>query len=330
MLDWFRLVRISGAVTVLTNLLAAVFTAFYISGGLDPYCYWLLKRLHDGGLRPFWVVLASLLLYATGMIWNDLVDVERDRALHPDRPLPAGRISLASAYAAGVLFAVGALLSAAFVEHGFFAAGVVLSWIFLYNLVTKGIPYLGSLTMALVRSSHALFALLLLGSEFIRQAVLIQTPPGQGFVLAYPLVLGVYVFGLTLISELESRPGRRWELVLGGGLLFAAILGAAWLFISAHWIKSPSDGSMQMMGKGLAVLLGVVVLVWLVLSVVKPWLAAVRHGKNALVGATVGAALGGMILLDALVASSAHPLGGLAVLLLLPVFILGQRLGRME
>jgi hypothetical protein len=37
-----------------------------------------------------------------------------------------------------------------------------------------------------------------------------------------------------------------------------------------------------------------------------------------------------MILLDALVASSAHPLGGLAVLLLLPVFILGQRLGRME
>jgi hypothetical protein len=37
-----------------------------------------------------------------------------------------------------------------------------------------------------------------------------------------------------------------------------------------------------------------------------------------------------MIFLDALVATSAHPVGGLVILLLLPIFLLGKRVVRMD
>src|SRR4051812_39551755 len=164
LLDWLKLVRVTGLVTILTNIIAAMVTAVYGTEGLD--LGWLLKPLYQGGLAHIvWLLLASSLLYLAGMLWNDLADVGRDRVLHPRRPLPSGRINLGTAYLVGVLLAVGALISAAMVDvHAFHAAGVVLSLIMLYNLVTKDIPWIGSLTMAAVRLSHALFALLLLGT----------------------------------------------------------------------------------------------------------------------------------------------------------------------
>ncbi len=51
-------------------------------------------------LRPIgaWVLallaLASALLYAAGVVLNDVFDLERDRRERPERPLPSGRVSL--------------------------------------------------------------------------------------------------------------------------------------------------------------------------------------------------------------------------------------------
>ena len=116
--------------------------------------------------------------------------------------------------------AVAALLVASQLEHGFYAAGVVLSLALLYNFVTKHVPWLGSLNMALVRFSHAVFALLLLGSDHFEFAVL-----GVMDAFGAPVVRIVArrdpalsarcsaasVFGLTLISKLESRAARGWN-----------------------------------------------------------------------------------------------------------------------
>jgi 4-hydroxybenzoate polyprenyltransferase len=331
LLDWLKLMRVTGLVTILTNITAAVVTAVY-GEGLDPL--WLLKRLYQGGTsRVFWLVSASCMLYCAGMLWNDLADVERDRVLHPRRPLPSGRIGLGSAYLVGVLLAAGALVCAALVDaHAFYAAGVVLSLIFLYNLATKDIPYLGSLTMASVRFTHAIFALLLLGTDYLKLAVLGQSTPGHGFILAYPTILGCYIFGVTLVSELESRKGRRIELVLGGLLMFGAILGAGLLLARARWIShlSQSDSALRVVGSGLAAVLGAVLFLWLIYLVAKPWLAALKSGRSEQVGPVVRSALGGMLFLDAVVATSAHPVGGLLILALLPLFMLGRRVVRMD
>ena len=332
LLDWLKLVRVTGLVTILTNIIAVVVTAVYASEGLDPS--WLIGRLHHNGFaRSAWLVTASCLLYLAGMLWNDLVDVGRDRVLHPRRPLPAGRIHLGTAYFVGVLLAVGALISAAMVGvHAFYAAGVVLSLIMLYNLVTKDIPWIGSLTMGAVRFSHAIFALLLLGTDYLKLAVLGHSAPGHGVLLAYPLILGVYIFAVTLVSELESRPGRRFELLLGGGLLFGAVGAGGWMLLNAHWMShlSQRDSTIHVVAIGMSAVLGVVLFGSLLWRIWRPWMAALRSGRSEQVGPVVGSALGGIIFLDALIATSAHPVGGLVILSLLPLFLLGKRFVQMD
>src|ERR1700744_3324980 len=107
MLDWLRLIRASGLFTIISNTLAAVLVC---AAGDDLHPLWLLKRLQTNGWSALWIPVASCCLYASGMLWNDLNDLERDRVLNPRRPLPSGRVSLAAAFVVGVLFAVGALV----------------------------------------------------------------------------------------------------------------------------------------------------------------------------------------------------------------------------
>lgn len=337
LLDWLKLVRAIGLITILTNITAAVVTAIYPMNGLNPK--FLYDRLKLSGLDQIaWLVSASSLLYLAGMLWNDLADVGRDQVLHPRRPLPSGRINLGTAYFVGVLLAVGALVCAAMVNvHAFHAAGVVLSLIMLYNLVTKDIPWLGSLTMAAVRGAHALFALLLLGTDYLNWAIIgdISGPnhgPGQWVLLTYPLILTCYIFGVTLISELESRPGLRIELLIGGALMFGAVVTAGWLLASTRWITrlSQDDSTLYVVAIGLSAVMGAVLFCLLLWRIWKPWSAALKSGRSEQVGPVVGAALGGMIFLDALIATAAHPLGGVAILCLLPVFLLGKRVVRMD
>jgi 4-hydroxybenzoate polyprenyltransferase len=332
LLDWLKLTRATGLVTVLSNCTAAVVVAVYASDGLDPK--WLVKRLYQSGFSDIACLLAaSALLYLAGMLWNDLADVDRDRTLHPRRPLPSGRIGLGAAFFVGILLAVGALVCAALVDvHAFYAAGVVLSIIMLYNLVTKDIPYIGSVTMAAVRFSHAIFALLLLGSDYLKLAILSFTSGEQNFLLTYPIILGVYIFGVTLVSELESRAARRVELIIGGTCIMGAIAAAGWQLATAHWIRAlgPGDSPFYVIGIGAAAVMGAGIFCWLVYRVGKPWITALTSGRADKIPPVVGAALGGIIFLDAVIATSAHPIGGLVIMCLVPIFMLGRKVVRMD
>jgi 4-hydroxybenzoate polyprenyltransferase len=323
MLDWLRLIRASGLATIISNSLAAVFTAFYAGEG--DRLLWLLARLKHNGTEALWVLLASFLLYAAGMVWNDLIDVDRDRVGNPKRPLPAGRIGLVPAYVVGILTVLGAVLAAMHVEYGFFLAGIVLSLALLYNLVAKSVPWLGSLVMAATRAAHACFALLLLGPDYVRMVLNPgEAPPGQVAPFVYPLVLGIYIFGLTLVSELEERGrrGSRLTFVIGGLCMAFALLAAVGGLFTADWIRHllRAGGAWPVLAL-LAVGFALACAGWLAFTVGRAWFSALRACKCELVGKTVVAGLGGMILLDAVVASAAHPLGGLACAACYPVFL---------
>ena len=332
MLDWLRLIRASGLATIVSNSLAAIFVAFYAGEG--DRILWLAARLKHNGSQILWILLASFLLYAAGMIWNDLIDVDRDRIGNSKRPLPSGRIGLVPAYIVGVLTVLGAVLAAMHVEYGFLLAGIVLTLALLYNLVAKAVPVLGSVVMGLTRAAHACFALLLLGPDYVRMVL----SPASGTAdlhtgVVYPVILGIYIFGLTLVSELEERGrrGNRLTFIVGGACMAFALLAALGGLMSADWLHHLlHSGAGWAVLALLAVAFALACAGWLAYSVGQAWFAALLSCRCDLVGRTVVTGLAGMILLDAVVATSAHPLGGLACAALYPVFLGVSKLIRMD
>jgi len=334
MLDWLRLFRVSGFCTLASNLLAAISVAVY-SKGLD---YRLLgQELYRNRDAALWVVLAAVLLFAAGMAWNDIADVDRDRRLNPRRPLPSGRIGLPSAVVVASLAAVGALLAGSQLGmRGFCMSGIILSLSLLYNFVTKHIPYAGSLTMALVRANFALFCLLLLEpAYFDRTLQTVLDSVGllnRSFVEVqpvYPLLLGLYVGGVTVISELETRRGRRLELLIGGALVTLAVAAAVVLVVRAHWVlQLMREGKILLMV--VAIVLQVALAGWILYRIGRPLVRAVREARRDLVPPVLVAGLTGIVLFDGLIACAFHPLLGLAAVALYLPFKLLALMIRMD
>ena len=60
------------------------------------------------GTSTLFLAMASAALYCSGMVWNDVFDIEQDARERPFRPLPSGQIRLRSAIAlAAILMIVG-------------------------------------------------------------------------------------------------------------------------------------------------------------------------------------------------------------------------------
>jgi 4-hydroxybenzoate polyprenyltransferase len=313
--------------TIASNSCAAVALAFFAGEGQD--LLWFLKRLWDNGWTTLWVPLTSVLLFAAGMLWNDLVDVDRDRRGAPERPLPSGRVSLLHAYVVGVLLVVGAVLTSLMIDrvhyYGLLLAGLVLILSLLYNLSAKTVPWLGSVVMGLVRAAHACFAVLLIGADHVEILLMGGEAPGLRSFVLYPVILFLWTTGLTLISELEDaeRQGTRLEFLAGGALLAAALALAVGHLVSAPWLGAGGWG-------WFVVGLFVAVAGWCAWRVFVPWWRGLLSARCTQVRLTVIAGLGGFILLDAVLAASAHPVFGLAALACFPVFLLLSRLARMS
>src|SRR5438105_577839 len=98
--------------------MALVFTA--ISNSLCTLILWTHARAGSPVLRNLsWrqaiaVVLMSTGLYGFGMSLNDIIDRRRDQQLAAHRPLPSGRIGVATAHIVCALLIVMALVAAWF------------------------------------------------------------------------------------------------------------------------------------------------------------------------------------------------------------------------
>ncbi len=335
MLDWLRLLRASGFCTIASNSIAVVATAFYAGEG--EQLKWLLARLWHQRDQVGWVFLTSLLLYAAGMVWNDIVDVEQDRQRRPDRPLARGRLHLVPVMTVGVLLLVAPLMTALQIrptQYGVSLAGIVLCLGLFYNLTAKSIPVLGAVTMGLTRGCHALFALLILGEDHLRMALQWTSGPTQlNGLLIYPLVITAYTIGITTIARLEDRErgGSRLSLLIGAALLGSAIGLSLYAVLTASWLPVLlRSGTGWALGAMIALGLAVVVALWNLWRIARPWWHALMTCRCRDVGPVIGASLGGMILLDAVLAASGHPLLGLACLALYPVFAGLSRAVRMD
>lgn len=157
------------------------------------------------------LALASCCAYWAGMVLNDRADLDRDRALHPGRPLPSGRIAPAAATALGLGLLLALLaatvyagsLVGALPGHGASAVGraaigaVLLALcVVAYDFVFKGERLPGAMAMASCRGVNALLGAYVLG----------LWPTGRVVspVLLYALLVGMYVLYLTVLSFYEE------------------------------------------------------------------------------------------------------------------------------
>jgi 4-hydroxybenzoate polyprenyltransferase len=232
-----RLGRVSNLPTVWTNALAG--TA--LAGGE----IWTQTTLL--------IVIGLSLLYVSGMYLNDAFDSEIDAVERPDRPIPAGAVSLNNVFGVGFGLMLGGLAfilwSAAESETGvrpMTAALALAAAILFYDWHHKG-NALSPLFMGLCR----VLAYLTAGYAAA------TAPSAMLFVAAF--VSLCYLIGLTYAAKQEAldRLDRLWPLLflgapifyglviaLQGGVLAAAALVALviWTLVALYFLRRRSKG----------------------------------------------------------------------------------------
>lgn len=236
------------------------------------------------------LVLASILLYAGGVVMNDVFDAPHDARERPERPIPSGRITRAEGLSFGSLLLLSGALLAASVHaaSGAVAAAIGVTAL-LYDGYAKTHPVLGPIAMGMCRALN-----LLLGVTLV--------PAALAEVWAIAFLPLAHVAALTALSRGEVHGGRRVfpALALASGLLVAAVLAALGV-ARADWPAA-------------AFVLSYAAVVG------PPYARALRRPRDArAVHAAVKAGVLALVALDAaLVAVFAHALHGALVLLLLP------------
>ena len=163
--------------------------------------------------RPLWFVLGGGTIYALGlfmygMALNDTLDLRRDRALHPERPLPSGRVTVDTAARLVALTLMLSVLGATTlgttaVLVGLLTAGAIL----FYNAGAKYVPSIGLVALGLIYAAH-------------------MVAVNMKLIFVWPVWL-VMTHAL-LLGAVTHRLGRKRPRLSGAMLIAAAIGWAFW------------------------------------------------------------------------------------------------------
>jgi 4-hydroxybenzoate polyprenyltransferase len=199
---WLQLLRLPAVFTAAADILLGFLITY------DPHAV----RWHLLGL----LLGASALLYWSGMVLNDVCDVEQDRRQRPHRPIPSGRVSLSAARWVGAeLLLLGTALGC---SASYFAgtwrpaavAAALAACVLLYDAVLKRTP-VGPVAMGACR-----FLNVLLG----------MSAAAVSWNVAHYWLAGsiaTYIAGVTWFARHEAEPRGRAALVAGFVVLMAGI-----------------------------------------------------------------------------------------------------------
>ena len=204
---WLHLLRVPNLLTVPGDILAGFLLAPAATAG-------------DWG-QLLLAMPAGVMLYADGLVLNDLFDYAEDLRERPDRPLPSGAISREAAVVAALICLWIAAFFAAFFDALPVALGLILC-IVLYDTGLKRRPVVGPLLMGACRAGN-----LLLGAAAASESALAAPLPLVG-----ALLLGAYIAIVTRLARGETRPGTKFPPARIGRLLgllipLQALLGVA-------------------------------------------------------------------------------------------------------
>lgn len=245
---FLKLIRLPNVLTAACNSLAGAFC-----GGVTIWDWRTLLPL----------ALASMSLYAAGILLNDLFDLDEDRRERPQRPLPSGAVSIRLAASAAVVLSVaGCLLATSVSQHVGYVALALLGAVVGYDAGLKRTPA-GPWTMGLCRGLNLGLGL----------AVRPMSPWGILAIIGYTF----YIAGVTYISRQETHVGRTKGLSLGFGL----IIGGVGFVLTAILLESNIHGEagVEVRTPSLDVILGIFLLIVLLRMISKAWQAAMRDPR---------------------------------------------------
>ncbi len=305
LLPYLQLIRLPNVFTAMADIIMACL----VVGALPEH--WL----------PFiLILLASSLLYCSGMVWNDFFDLEQDKKERPFRPIPSGRVSLRQAATLAVgLMGIGILLAtiADFRSDGFRGLTSLLA-VLLAGTILLYDGWLKRTVMGPVAMGTCRFLNVLLGLSV--HAVWIGN---WGILLA--LVVGVYIVGVTFFARTEAKESNQFHLICATLIMLASIVLAlilphvggvlseedtnSWIYSQArlrHWI-------FPILLVAFGIYLGI------------PIFKAIRHPLPKHVQPAVKQSVLGLVILDAILTTPfVGPAGLLLILLLVPAKLIGK------
>ena len=219
---WLQLFRVRLLPTAWSN----VWTGYAL--GIATAGAFTSDTLLSNAPRLAVLLVATACLYAIGMGLNDVRDRNRDRDLHPERPLPRGAITFGVACTALLALAAIAISAGAWLGlDSLLWVAITLALIVAYDLGPKEHWLCGPLAMGSVRATHFLFG---------ASTALGSTPPGACVVAG--VVVGGYVVLLTSLSQEEETSRsevltRKARTLFWG--LFLGLVGARALQPIAPW-----------------------------------------------------------------------------------------------
>jgi len=201
----------------------AVFTAL-----ADIFLGFLLTRTSWEPSHQFLCLLgASAGLYLSGMVFNDLFDLEVDRKERPGRPIPSGQIGYVPAIVFGSSLMLGGLIAAAFASFTSLLVALILAVaILVYDGGLKR-TWLGPVSMGTCRSLNILLG----ASSGVGSFAQVWSLPQLWVAIA----MGIYITGVTLFARTEEKMSQKKNLL--GGLILVntgLLLLAAWMLDLPH------------------------------------------------------------------------------------------------
>ncbi|TRZ42888.1 UbiA-like protein EboC [Robertkochia solimangrovi] len=291
-LGYIRLMRPANLPTAMADILAGATVAgaadLFLSSDTEPVL--ILKPL-------LFLVLASICLYAGGVVLNDVFDFELDLKERPERPIPSGKVSLKGAMLFGnLLLFLGVVLSFLVNNKCGIISILLVCSILSYDAWAKHHKLFGPLNMGLCRGLNLLLGMAILGHF------------EQWWIMVIPVF---YIAAITMISRGEVHGNNRSNIALASiiyGLVILMILQLA-IFGKHHILQV------------------IPFIVVFAVMIYKPLLKAFKDNSPLNIKGAVKAGVIALIVMDACIAAGFSQWWfSLGMLLLLPLsFVLSKQ-----
>lgn len=165
--------------------------------------------------------ISTACLYAGGIVFNDVFDIEADKINRPERVIPSGRVSLKEAKILGITLFILGIISAFIVTSfsGFLA--IIISFLALtYDKYSKHHGFLGPINMGLCRGVN-----LILG-----MSILPNLEPKYYLIGLLPVI---FIAAITLTAQKETK-GKN-KIAIGLAMLLDAIIVLGFVLISQNF-----------------------------------------------------------------------------------------------